>query len=131
MTAVTRLLGVYDADGGLTGELRYVIGHLFGRAECALCDITHTPLWRKRAWDALLSTLPVAFDLRHRNELSPREQAALSGITLPVVAAELDDGTYRLICTHEELAKLNGDVARFGAVIARHLPPATTGELPT
>ena len=27
---------VYDADGGLVGEVRYVVGHLLGRAECAL-----------------------------------------------------------------------------------------------
>ena len=39
---IERLIGVYDADGGLRGELAYVLGHLAGRAECALCDITHS-----------------------------------------------------------------------------------------
>ena len=35
------LVGIFDADGGLRGELRYVIDKLAGRGHCALCDITH------------------------------------------------------------------------------------------
>ena len=34
--------GVYHADGGIVGELRYVFGKLRGTAHCALCDITHS-----------------------------------------------------------------------------------------
>ena len=48
---------VYDADGGLVGEVRYVVGHLLGRAECALCDITHGPVRRKQAFDELVADL--------------------------------------------------------------------------
>ena len=32
-----RLVGVYDADGGIRGEVAHVLGHLVGRTECALC----------------------------------------------------------------------------------------------
>ena len=30
---VTKLVGVYDADGGVAGEAKYVVGHLLGRDE--------------------------------------------------------------------------------------------------
>ena len=94
---IVRYLGVYDADGGIVGELRYVVGHLLGTAECALCDITHSPVRRKRTWDAMVARLDAPFDLRHRNELSDIEQPALTGTVLPVVVAELADGTWRTL----------------------------------
>ena len=51
---VVELVGVYNADGGVAGEVRYVVGHLLGRAHCSLCDITHSPVRRKRAWDRMV-----------------------------------------------------------------------------
>jgi hypothetical protein len=112
---IVRYLGVYDADGGLAGELRYVVGHLLGTAECALCDITHSPVRRKRSWDAMVATLPVPFDLRHRNELTDIEQRALAAMTLPVVAAELADGTYVELLDVKSLRACDGDVDAFAA----------------
>jgi hypothetical protein len=40
-TRPIRLTGVYNANGGIMGELAYVLGHLVGARECNLCDITH------------------------------------------------------------------------------------------
>lgn len=36
-----RLVGVYDADGTVLGELSYFVKARLGRAHCSLCDITH------------------------------------------------------------------------------------------
>ena len=33
---VVGFTGIYDADGGLRGEVAYVVGHLLGRAEFRL-----------------------------------------------------------------------------------------------
>ena len=41
MTDLVGLVAVYHADGGVRGELSYVLGRLLGTAHCALCDITH------------------------------------------------------------------------------------------
>ena len=41
--------GVYHADGGIVGELRYVFGKLRGTAHCALCDITHSYVSEKKS----------------------------------------------------------------------------------
>ena len=38
---IVRLIGVYDANGTLSGELAYWIGARLGRRHCSLCDITH------------------------------------------------------------------------------------------
>ena len=47
---VTALTGVYQADGSLSGELRYVVGKLLGSAHCALCDITHGAVREKKGF---------------------------------------------------------------------------------
>ena len=49
------LIGIYDADASITGEIRYLLRKVFSNYTCALCDLTHgwNPLgksaWRKRA----------------------------------------------------------------------------------
>jgi len=114
-TRILRYLGVYDADGGLAGELRYVVGHLLGTAECALCDITHSPVRRRRSWDAMVATLPVPFDLRHRNELTEVERRALETMGLPIVAVERTDGVFLALLGIDALRACEGDVDRFAA----------------
>jgi len=118
---IVRYLGVYDADGGLAGELRYVVGHLLGTAECALCDITHSPVGRRRRWDALVATLPAPFALRHRNELTDAEQQWAAAAGLPAVAAELPDGSLITLLDAAALRACDGDVEAFAA----HLGEAT------
>lgn len=65
---------------------------------------------RRPAWDRMVAGLGVPFDLRHRNELTAAEAAALRPMGLPVVAAELGDGTYRRILDAAALAGCAGDV---------------------
>jgi hypothetical protein len=122
--SVVRYVGVYDADGGLAGELRYVVGHLLGTAECALCDITHSPVRRKPEWDRMVAALGVPFDLRHRNELDPPLTAALAGVELPVVVAERTDGAIEVVVDRGALAVCDGSVARFASVLAEGRGPA-------
>ena len=89
MQRIERLVGVYDADGTLLGELAYVVGHLLGRRSCALCDITHGSVKRRPEFDEAAATLGVPFDLLHRDERPP-ELAALTDGALPCVVAEGD-----------------------------------------
>jgi hypothetical protein len=42
VSTVIRLIGVYDADGGLRGEIAYLAGKLGGH-HCSLCDVSGTP----------------------------------------------------------------------------------------
>jgi hypothetical protein len=126
MGRVVALVGVYDADGGLAGEARYVIAHLLGRAECALCDITHSPVRRKPEWDRMVTGLGVPFRLHHRNELADDPQVAgVVGATgLPLVVARFADGGVHPVLTGPELARLDGSVAAFDRALRAALAAA-------
>lgn len=106
-----RLIGVYRADGGLIGEMRYLAGHYLRGEHCTLCDITHAGLGRKRSWDAAVSELGIPFTLLHRNELDPGLADFVGERAACVVAEELDG--YRMILTNEDLAACQGDVGHF------------------
>lgn len=125
---VDRLLGVYNADGGLVGELRYVVGHLLGTTSCALCDITHSPIRRKKEWDALVAELGIRVDLRHLNELDDRERAAV-GDDAPIVLVE-SEGMLRPLLDAEQLTALDGSVAAFGVAVRAALDDVSRGPAP-
>ena len=114
MPEVVRLVGVYDADGGLRGELAYLAGKARGR-HCSLCDITHSPVRRRRQWDAYVSSLPVPFDVVHRNERDARVEAATAGRE-PCVVAECADGNVVVLMDDDALQRA-GDVAGLAPVL--------------
>ena len=118
------LVGVYDADGGVLGETRYVIGHLLGLVGCSLCDITHSPVRRRPAWDALVAGLGVPFQLRHRNELTPELATAVTRAGVPVVLGVLADGSVHTLLDGAALDRLDGSVAAFGRGLAAALADA-------
>jgi hypothetical protein len=106
---VRRFVGVYDADGTVVGELSYFLKARMGRAHCALCDVTHGRVRRKRAWVDACGDLTVPFDTYHRDD-QPEGTRALG--SPPLVAAELDDGTYALLLDGAAIEACNGDPAR-------------------
>jgi hypothetical protein len=108
MTEVRRIVGVYDADGGLRGEVAYIAGTFAGR-HCSLCDITHSPVRRRKAWDAYVATLPVPFEVVHRNERTRAIAEATAGREACVVA-QGDDGSVTFLLDNDDLAAA-GDVA--------------------
>ena len=110
-TRVLRLVGVYDADGGVIGEARYVVAHLLGRLECSLCDITHGWVRRKPAFDALRDRLGVPFELVHRNERRA-DVAAATGDALPCVVGVIEAGLV-IVLAPGELQACGGSVDRF------------------
>ncbi|WP_265521611.1 hypothetical protein [Oerskovia flava] len=97
----------------MLGELRYVVGHLAGRAHCALCDITHSPVRRKRAWDAMVARTGLAVQLLHRDEVPADLVAALAGTRLPLVAAVPDDGRVTVLLDAAALEEMDGSVEAF------------------
>ena len=114
MAQVQRLVGVYDADGGLRGELAYLAGKLGGR-HCSLCDITHSPIRRRRAWDDYVASLPVPFDVVHRNERSPEVRLATEGLE-PCVVAVMDDGSVVMLLDDSDLVRAR-DVSGLAASV--------------
>jgi hypothetical protein len=116
---VTRLTGVYHADGGVRGELAYVVGKVRGTAHCGLCDITHRGVRRKRDWEEFVSGLPVPFDTVHLNDRPEAVRQVSEGQT-PCVVAHTDAGLSVLVPS-AELDRLGGDVDAFSRALAAAL----------
>ncbi len=118
---VTRLIGVYHADGGPVGEAKYVIGKLLGTAHCALCDITHSPVRRKPEWDQMVGRLGIPFQLVHLNEMTA-EVAELARTTgTPVVVGQCPDGVLTPLLGPDQLEVQGSSVQRFEATLVRTL----------
>ena len=88
---IVRLVGVYDADGTLRGELAYWVGARLGRRHCSLCEITHGSVRQRPEWKACQAGLRVPFDTYHRND-QPDAIRSAGGGQAPVVVAETDAG---------------------------------------
>jgi hypothetical protein len=97
---IVRLVGVYDADSTLRGELSYWVGARLGRRHCSLCDITHGSVRQRPEWKACRDGLPVPFDTYHRNDQPDAVRAVAKG-TSPVVVAETTAGLTVLLSPAE------------------------------
>lgn len=118
--AVSEIVGVYDADGGLLGEAAYVWGKVRGTRHCGLCDITHSTVRRKREWDRMAATLPVPVRLLHLNELDDDLAAAVAATRAPVVLAR-DGGAWRELVGAQELDEMDGSVDAFDVCVRSRL----------
>ena len=111
-----RIIGVYDADGTVWGEVSYWIGARLGRAHCSLCDITHGSVRARPEWVACTQDLDVPFETYHRNDQPDEVRSAARG-TAPVVVAETDDGCV-LLLGPDDIERCDGVEALIAAVDA-------------
>ena len=119
-----RLIGVYNANGGIAGELSYFFGHLVGAQHCTLCDITHSPFAKKAKWKdlevRLADELGIIFELVHKNERTPEQLAASEGRE-PCVLFEDADGGLSMILDWTDLKLARGSVGAFERAIRAKL----------
>lgn len=111
MTQEVSLIGVYDADGSLSGELRYWIGARLGRTHCSLCEITHGLFREKSEWKECRSELNAEFTTFHRDD-APADVLDACGHRLPVVVARQANELF-VVLGPAELESLGGDVDSF------------------
>ena len=120
-STVTALVGVYDADGTLTGELRYWVGaHLTGTAHCALCNITHGLFREKAGWREVVEELPLPFEAVHLDERSPEVAEASEGRT-PCVLAARTDGSVDILLGPGELEAMGGEPSHLASALSEAL----------
>ena len=115
-TRVTELIGIYHADGGLVGELRYIVGKLRGTAHCALCDVTHGLTGKKQSFQQCESAMPVPVKLLHLNERPADVLEASRGVT-PCVLARTEQGL-RMLLGPAALDALGGRVRAFEVAVS-------------
>ena len=107
---ITKLVGVYDADGSLAGELAYVVRSRLGQAHCGLCDVTHGRVRERRDWRRCRDELPVPFATYHRDDQPAAVRAA--GGPPPFVVAETVDGTHHGLLDGEAIDACAGSPER-------------------
>ena len=105
--SVKEWIGVYDADGGLFGELAYVLGSIFAGRACSLCDITHGWVREKRTFKAQREALDIPLTLLHLNEQSESLRAFTDG-RAPCVVARWPDG-FEMVFDAEALESMKGE----------------------
>ena len=122
MATIERLIGVYDADGTLRGEVAYWISARLGRRHCSLCDITHGTFTEKSTWRRCRSSLPVPFDTYHRDD-QPDDVRRASGDTAPVVVAKTSEG-FVLLLDDARISSVDSDPSRLVALISEAVEAA-------
>jgi hypothetical protein len=113
------LYAIYDADGSLAGELRYLIDKFLGRADCALCDLSHG--WHpagKRAWRQRQGTT-TQLSWLHRDEV-PHHVLAHVSESLPCIAMD-SQGSVDILISKDQLAGCEGDFTVFEQLLVQKL----------
>ena len=102
-----QIVGIYNADGSIGGELSYALAKLTRRGSCELCDVTHgwNPLG-KRSWKAAVERCSLDMKFIHRDEALP-DQLSAAG-QLPAVVMSSHDG-WRVLMTNSEFAIFKSD----------------------
>jgi hypothetical protein len=104
-----RVVGIYNADGGLSGELRYAFNKVTGRSDCGLCDLTHG--WNafgKRSWRDACRASSVPIELIHRDEATESQLAAAGDLPAVLVGEE---GDWRVAADRVLISSLRDDPA--------------------
>ena len=113
---VTELVGVYDAEGSLLGEVRYWVGARLGTTHCSLCELTHGTFRERADWRACRDQLPVPFRAFHTDDQPDDARAAAAG-EYPVVVARTTDGPTVLL-GRAELDACHGYLDAFRSALA-------------
>ncbi len=112
---IIRLIGVYDADGTIRGELAYWIGARLGRSHCSLCEVTHGSVRERPEWKTYRTLLGVRFDTYHRDD-QPAAIKLATGDAVPVVVVETAGGVVPLL-DPTELEACAGSIERLAGAI--------------
>ena len=119
---ITELIGVYDADSTLFGEISYWVGARFGITHCSLCELTHGVFTKKSEWKQCAESFTVPFHLFHRDDAPHDVLLALAG-QFPAVLQRTNNDV-SVILTKDELERFDGHTSDFAQWINDYLNPA-------
>ena len=112
---VVELIGVYDADSTLIGEMSYWIGARLGRTHCSLCELTHGMFTVKSEWRECSRGLAVPFRTFHRND-APADVLSAADGSFPIVLARTAAGIVTVM-DRVALERFDGDTESFVRIL--------------
>ena len=115
MSNINLIIGIYQADGGILGELKYISGKMFGMAHCALCDITHGRTGKKDAWKECEENLGIPIKFVHLNEREATLEEYTKNIT-PCIVGKTSKG-YTELVNSEQLENCKGNVKELESLL--------------
>lgn len=119
MPGITKIIGIYHADGGFVGELKYMTGKFFGSSHCSLCDITHGNMGKKDAWKKCEQKMRMPIDLIHLNERNPNLEKYTRNLT-PCIVGKTSTN-YVLLVSKDELKNCNSNPETLATLLEKKL----------
>lgn len=110
--SIVEVIGVYDADSTLIGEVSYWIGARLGRTHCSLCELTHGLFRVKSEWVECSRSLGVPVTTYHRND-APADVLAAAP-EFPILMVRHTDGL-RVAAGRDDLERFAGSTSDFVA----------------
>tara|TARA_B110000444_G_C18514979_1_gene443984 strand:+ start:66 stop:440 length:375 start_codon:yes stop_codon:yes gene_type:complete len=111
MIIIKKIICIYNANGTLKGELKYIYNKLFKNIKCSMCEITHNTFMFKKKWDERCSGFNYKIECLHLDEL-PKDIKELVTDNAPCVVAQTNSSNIILL-KNNELVKIDGSVDLF------------------
>lgn len=110
------LIGVYNADGTVLGEISYWVGARMGRTHCSLCEITHGLFAEKDEWRACERSLAIPFRTYHRDD-APSDVLDVAQGRFPIVLRRSAEGL-AVVMSPEDLERFDGSAVAFTSALS-------------
>ena len=119
MSGINKIIGVYHADGGILGELKYMTGKFFGKTHCPLCDITHGRTGKKDAWKQCEEKLGIPINFVHLNERNEKLLNYTNGNT-PCIVGKTSTN-YVMLASKKELEECEGNATALSELLEKKI----------
>ena len=110
-SSITTIYCIYNAEGSIIGELKYLLFKYFYGFKCSMCEITHTNFSEKKEWKNEISRSSYNIKAVHLDE-QPDDLYQFSNGEAPCVIAKNNKG-FKFVFTNDELTSFRGDVHQF------------------
>ena len=111
MNDTVKIYCIYNAEGSIFGEIRYLYNKYIKDIKCSMCDITYNTLSEKKEWKKRCMVSPLKIECLHLDELPKDIENLVEGNTPCVVAKT--SSTNEIIIEDKELIAMKGNVDSF------------------
>ena len=111
MNEKAKIYCIYNAEGSIFGELKYLYKKYTKNIKCSMCDITHNIFSEKSEWKNKCIISPFKIECLHLDELPKNIKNLVTGNTPCVVTKK--NSINEIIINNEELIDMRGNVDSF------------------